>query len=361
MPGHGNSPAGLFHVLCNSTRQNDARRYRNLAPQATPGRLARPFLSHRSNSWQKQTSSTACPPYGPPGSTPVFAHVHDGVDQDGSAPKVDLTDHVDYGTNGDLAVTLDGPDTNNNNTLTHEITHSSGTGAVARFVAGVLTATTKVVTATIEASSTSLGNVTVQDGSGGKGNLDVGTLTAQEVDTNSIKSSTTLGGVPVLDVIYDSGRADINAATVHTDTVEATNAGVLNVKATASGNGSASVLAKNTPGSWQAWLFVHYDPGSAHYQVSKMSSNGIGLSTITDNVAAVPATNSGSRLVDITFDTSAADATSGMAQVSLIGTLSDFLNTRVTFTSTNTFEVAIMDSAAFIIGHISSRPCSPSR
>lgn len=32
----------------------------------------------------------------------VFTHVHDGADEDGSAPKVDLRDHIDYGPGGFL-------------------------------------------------------------------------------------------------------------------------------------------------------------------------------------------------------------------------------------------------------------------
>lgn len=32
----------------------------------------------------------------------VFTHVHDGADEDGSAPKIDLQDHIDYGPGGFL-------------------------------------------------------------------------------------------------------------------------------------------------------------------------------------------------------------------------------------------------------------------
>jgi hypothetical protein len=109
----------------------------------------------------------------------VFDHVHDGVDDDGHAPKVHLSDHIDY--DGDpgadagarLEVTTD-------DGSVHEITHESGGATTARFVGDQIEASDRVESSelrpangdTVQVNSDSGGAGYIQ-AEGFKGNLGV--------------------------------------------------------------------------------------------------------------------------------------------------------------------------------------------
>ncbi len=89
-------------------------------------------------------------------------HVHDGADADGSAPKVHLGDHVDYGTNGRLVVT-------NDDTGAHEITHETTGAFVSRFITGVLKAGWLEVTSNLMGTNPTLGAILLHAGAVPKG------------------------------------------------------------------------------------------------------------------------------------------------------------------------------------------------
>lgn len=86
----------------------------------------------------------------------IFSHVHDGADEDGSAAKVDFSDHIDYGDQGQLSVT-------NDDAGLHEITHS-GSALFKRFVTGVLSANWLEVASSLTGSSPTAGEVLVHEG-----------------------------------------------------------------------------------------------------------------------------------------------------------------------------------------------------
>jgi len=91
----------------------------------------------------------------------VDFHVHDGGNDPKSVAKVNANDHLDWGINGSLIVTVD-------NEFEHGITHA-GSAPNRSIVTGELTANQRVVTQTIESPGTS---VNVMDADGQPGLID---------------------------------------------------------------------------------------------------------------------------------------------------------------------------------------------
>lgn len=86
-------------------------------------------------------------------------HVHDGGSEDGHAPKIDLQNHVDWGDNGEMAVTEDvnSLGAGEGHVVTHRHT-GGGSGMVAKFVSDVLEAVDKHVAPLVEATTEFLGD-----------------------------------------------------------------------------------------------------------------------------------------------------------------------------------------------------------
>lgn len=128
-------------------------------------------------------------------------HVHDGKDEDGSAPLVNPKNHMDWGDNGYLKV---GTDT----TSTHALEHvHSGTGN-AVFTGDILRALEYLASDVLQAYSTS--RVTVENSSGGAGGFILAALEAASGDYVSILNDAgSPGGLDLAKIAPDGGVLDL--------------------------------------------------------------------------------------------------------------------------------------------------------
>jgi hypothetical protein len=111
----------------------------------------------------------------------VDSHVHDGLGTDASAPKVNASQHLDWGTNGSVSVTTD---TNS----VHEITHgpTSGGATTKRIITGQLQAPTYVRTTTVQANGQgTTAAVNVRDTNGNHGFLDSAIIRTGQIRRNA--------------------------------------------------------------------------------------------------------------------------------------------------------------------------------
>jgi hypothetical protein len=140
----------------------------------------------------------------------VDFHVHDGGETDASAPKVKVSQHLDWGTGGSLDVTSTG--------TTHEITHA-GSASTKRIITGQLRA------ATIQATGTgAAATVNVRDSGGNNGLLDSAIIKSTNyLQTPTIRSVgiSTIGSDLVVNV---RSSANTNNAKLNVHRIESKNA-----------------------------------------------------------------------------------------------------------------------------------------
>jgi hypothetical protein len=176
------------------------------------------------------------------------SHVHDGGTDDGSASKVDLGDHIDYGTNGGASVT-------NDDASTHEVTHEHSGAGDAKWVTDIVSALVKVVSPILEATTsvrtglieTPSDNLSLDKQAGGDANILLGNITAS--------------GTAFLDVIR-SAQVDFEDG--------------------GGNSGQGSALARNTA---KAWGKVNQSGGSYtlgnSYGIDSITKNSTGNVTVT--------------------------------------------------------------------------------
>jgi len=187
-------------------------------------------------------------------------HVHDGGATDNSAPKVDLADHIGYGANGKLEVTVD---TLGNHEITH--THNEG-GGLSQFVADYVKAEFDVLTSKIRPRTSD--TVLVRN--------------AADDDDGYIRGKGLKGGA-----------SDIEMLTA---------------------NGDAGVLteARNVAGHWTGHFKVIWDAGASEYAIEAQAMNWVTAVTVSDNIASVPSGDPGERWVDLSFDQDAPSGADGI-------------------------------------------------
>lgn len=128
----------------------------------------------------------------------IFEHVHDGADEDGSAPKVDLADHIDWGDNGQMEVTDDGNDPRT------EYTSENGDAALA---ADILEGMARLVSDVIRPESAD--TVTLETADGGSDSyLDLLTAILESVRARDHSSGDDYDRVEVLNANGSHGWAD---------------------------------------------------------------------------------------------------------------------------------------------------------
>ena len=166
-------------------------------------------------------------------------HVHDGLDEDGHAPKVDLEDHIEYGDWGALSVTVD-------TEALHEITHEpiSPTG-IAQFAVG------RLATNTLRSRS---GNTVFIEGDGGAaGTLSVNVAQAVRLQLNDLAQFTALAlSGETYVILSDLGGSSNPMRLEVPGTIEAENLAVDTIITdfTAQNISAQSAIAENTAAYW---------------------------------------------------------------------------------------------------------------
>jgi hypothetical protein len=138
--------------------------------------------------------------------------VHDGLGTDASAPKVNASQHLDWGTNGTVTVT--------DTAALHEIIHSpSLSGSTKRITTGQLHAPTHVRTPTIQANGQGItAAVNVRDFNNANGFLDSAIVkTTNYLQTPTIRNAVLGGTINVRD--SNNGNTTLNVQNLSTSTL----------------------------------------------------------------------------------------------------------------------------------------------
>jgi hypothetical protein len=173
----------------------------------------------------------------------VDSHVHDGLGTDASAPKVNASQHLDWGTNGRVSVTTD---TNS----VHEITHGSTSGGATtkRIITGQLHAPTHVRTPTIQANGQgTTAAVNVRDTNGAHGFLDSAIVKSTNyLQTPTIRNTASGGTINVRD--SNLGTTTLNVNTLSLSRITGTTSGaIIQFRDSGNNNNRSFIDAINVP------------------------------------------------------------------------------------------------------------------